>query len=415
MNNGNDTEEKKNILEVPASNQLVMLLENLFERGRLAELAHRCTVGTSDIDLREARMDQLVETLVQAWEIGPKRHRGSLWGAIDLELSFRLRSYLGLGELKLREMLASLQAEGAYDRRMAATLLWVLLHERRFNLLAEYESVLGCRYRDTGGALFKKTADLGKPGELVERFEDSIREIKVLIDSQSREIEVIARRLETLENLIPYTGGNDALSRRFQQIPRDQMRVGVFVDVQNMFYAAKKLDGARIDYEAMLDTIVSGRRLIKAAAYIVESSEIDQSGFISVLEKKGYQVRRKELKSFGDGTAKGDWDMGMAIDMIEIADQLDVVVLVSGDGDFVSLVRLIKKVGPRVELYAFGHNLSTELRGVSDQFYEISSDLLLKNHSQQAAIPVEEQGNGSDKQLRKDSAAEPSVEKKGKK
>ena len=100
----NDNEKKENILELPTSDQLMILLENLFERGRLAELAHRCTAGTSDIDLRQARMDQLIETLVQAWEIGPKRHRGSLWGAIDLELSGRLRSYLGLGELKLREI-----------------------------------------------------------------------------------------------------------------------------------------------------------------------------------------------------------------------------------------------------------------------------------------------------------------------
>ncbi|MBN2288475.1 MAG: NYN domain-containing protein [Candidatus Glassbacteria bacterium] len=213
---------------------------------------------------------------------------------------------------------------------------------------------------------------------------------------------------------MPYGGGNGALSRRFQQITKDQIRVGVFVDVQNMFYAAKKLDGARLNYEAMLDTIVAGRRLIKAVAYIVESSEIDQSGFISVLEKKGYQVRRKELKSFGDGTAKGDWDMGMAIDMIEIAGQLDVVALVSGDGDFVSLVRLIKKIGPRVELYAFGHNLSTELREVSDQFYEISSDLLLKNHHHQSALAAEEHAHGKGGPPADNSLKASSTEGKGK-
>ena len=116
-------------------------------------------------------------------------------------------------------------------------------------------------------------------------------------------------------------------------------------------------------------------------AYIVESSEIDQSGFISVLEKKGLpgSPQRAE-KSFMDGSAKGDWDMGMAIEMIESASDLDVVALVSGDGDFVSLVRLIKRIGPRVELFAFAHNLSTELKESSDEFFEISEKLLLKNH-----------------------------------
>ncbi len=414
MENINDIGKNANTLGLPKGDQLAMLLENLFERGRLADLAHRCSIAQADGNLHQAGMDELVETLVRAWEIGPKRQRGSLWGTIDLELSGRLRSYLGMGEPKLREKLAALKDEGAYDRNTAAILLWVLLHERRDNLLSEYESLLGSGYRDTGGALPAGIVNQDELKGQMERLEDISREIKALINSQSREIEEISRRLEALEKLMPSPDENEALSRRFHQIPRKQMRVGVFVDVQNMFYAAKKLDGARLNYEAMMDTIVAGRRLIKAVAYIVESSDIDQSGFISVLEKKGYQVRRKELKSFGDGTAKGDWDMGMAIDMIEIANQLDVVALVSGDGDFVSLVRLIKKTGPRVELYAFAHNLSTELREVSDQFYEISSDLLLKNHYHQNVAPAAEPVNGSGKQHPKGSAAESSVEKKGK-
>ncbi|MFC1614929.1 NYN domain-containing protein, partial [Gemmatimonadota bacterium] len=268
------------------------------------------------------------------------------------------------------------------------------------------------RYRDTGTVLPKKAEETGKQEKVLERIEDLSREIKALVNSQSREIEDIARRLEKLEKL-PYSKIDENQSRRFQKIPREQMRVGVFVDVQNMFYAAKKLDGARLNYEVMLDTILAGRRLIKAVAYIVEA-RIDQSGFISVLEKKGYQVRRKGLKSFGDGTAKGDWDMGMAIDMIEIAGQLDVVVLVSGDGDFVSLVSLIKKTGPRVELYAFGHNLSTELREVSDQFYEISSDLLLKNHHQQNITSTIESNNNNVEKLPGEFGEVPPEKNKGK-
>ena len=99
-----------------------------------------------------------------------------------------------------------------------------------------------------------------------------------------------------------------------------------------------------------------------------------------MLKKKGYQVRRKELKSFTDGTAKGDWDMGIAIDIIEAVRDLDVVALVSGDGDFVSLVQLVKRMGPVVELYAFSHNLSGELRETADKFLEIGSEMLLKEH-----------------------------------
>jgi uncharacterized LabA/DUF88 family protein len=413
MENKNMNTKEETILALPTGEQLTILLENLFDRSRLAELAHRCNVNNQDVFLRQARIEELIESLVKAWEIGPKRPRGSLWGTIDLELSSRLRNYLGLGEQKLREMLDSLQAEGAYDRKTAATLLWVLLHERWLSLLSEYESILGYRYRDTGTVLPKKAEETGKLEKILERIEDLSREIKALVNSQSREIEDIARRLEKLEKL-PNAKIDENQSRRLRQIPREQIRVGVFVDVQNMFYAAKKLDGARLNYEVMLDTILAGRRLIKAVAYIVEASEIDQSGFISVLEKKGYQVRRKGLKSFGDGTAKGDWDMGMAIDMIEIAGQLDVVVLVSGDGDFVSLVSLIKKTGPRVELYAFGHNLSTELREVSDQFYEISSDLLLKNHHQQNITSTTESKNNNLEKLPGEFVEEPPEKNKGK-
>ncbi|MBW7995575.1 MAG: NYN domain-containing protein [Candidatus Glassbacteria bacterium] len=174
-------------------------------------------------------------------------------------------------------------------------------------------------------------------------------------------------------------------NRRLEDLPEENIRVGVFIDVQNMFYAAKKLDGARLDYESILDRIVGRRRQIMALAYIVESPDIDQSGFISLLKKKGYQVRRKELKSFSDGTAKGDWDMGIAIDIIEAAPDLDVVALVSGDGDFVSLVQLVKRLGPVVELYAFNHNLSGELRETADKFNEIGSEMLLKEYGNNAS------------------------------
>ncbi len=381
--NAPNTDPVEQTTGIPTNDQLTLILENLFERQRLMELAHRCSTRDESLDLRQARTHELIEILLKAWDLGPRRSIASVWGAVDMELAGRLKGYLGLGENKLREMLSALQGEGAFDRKSSASLLWVLLHERHEQLLAEYESVLSYRYRDTGSVFMPKSLYVSKIAELSEQVERIGRELKGLVIMQTQEIEKMNRRLEDLEKkreggLIP--GRSESLERRFQNVPRNEVRVGVFVDVQNMFYAAKKINGARLDYESMLDTIVSGRRLIKALAYIVESSEIDQSGFISVLEKKGYQVRRKELKSFFDGTAKGDWDMGIAIDIIEMAAFLDVVALVSGDGDFVSLVRLVKKIGPKVELYAFGHNLSSELRETSDQFIELGPDLLLKNH-----------------------------------
>src|SRR5206468_9410181 len=127
-------------------------------------------------------------------------------------------------------------------------------------------------------------------------------------------------------------------------------RVGVFVDVQNMFYAARG-QNARLDFEVLLQTATRGRRLIRAIAYVVEAKEIDQSGFIALLKTKRYEVKRKDLKVRSDGSFKGDWDMEIALDALEMADALDVVVLVTGDGDFTGLVQKLKIRGARVEVY----------------------------------------------------------------
>jgi uncharacterized LabA/DUF88 family protein len=131
--------------------------------------------------------------------------------------------------------------------------------------------------------------------------------------------------------------------------------VAVFVDVQNMYYGARQLKG-KLDFDALLAAVVRDRRLIKATAYVVESKEIDQSGFIAMLEQRAIDVRRKTLKVRSDGSMKGDWDMEMALDILDAAGNLDVVVLVSGDGDFTSLVHRVKAMGPKVEVIAFPRN-----------------------------------------------------------
>ncbi|RMH69749.1 MAG: NYN domain-containing protein [Gemmatimonadetes bacterium] len=158
----------------------------------------------------------------------------------------------------------------------------------------------------------------------------------------------------------------------------DLERVAVFVDVQNMFYGAKKQFNARLDYAKLLDAAVGKRRLIQATAYVVQTPEIDQSAFVSMLQHRNYTVKTKDLRLRADGSAKGDWDMGMALDMLRMAERgVDVISLVSGDGDFVDLVNLIKTKGPKVEVFAFTQNIAVDLREAADHFYAIGTDLLL--------------------------------------
>jgi uncharacterized LabA/DUF88 family protein len=165
-----------------------------------------------------------------------------------------------------------------------------------------------------------------------------------------------------------------------EDIPESQKRVGIFVDVQNIFYASKQFN-SRLDFDKLLKISVGSRRLIRAIAYVVQSPEVDQSSFISMLQQKSYEVRRKDLRQRSDGSAKGDWDMGMAIDVMRFVNTLDVVVLVSGDGDFVSLVNLVKTIGPRVEVISFLHNTARDLINSADKHIPIENELLLKNGS----------------------------------
>lgn len=155
-------------------------------------------------------------------------------------------------------------------------------------------------------------------------------------------------------------------------------RVGVFVDVQNLFYSARALHHGKMNFKKLLETIVGGRELTRAIAYIVQKQDSDQSGFVDALKRLGYEIKSKELRIRLDGTAKGDWDMGIAIDALAIASKLDVVVLVSGDGDFVPLVEMLKAQGCRVEVVSFEKSSAAELLTAATEYIPIEKSWLLK-------------------------------------
>ena len=155
-------------------------------------------------------------------------------------------------------------------------------------------------------------------------------------------------------------------------------RVGVFVDVQNMFYSAKHIRGAKLDFAKLMQKAVSGRQLIRAVCYIIDNPEIDQSNFLEMLSTHGYEIKKKLLRSRSDGSAKGDWDMGIAIDAISLADKLDIIVLVSGDGDFADLVYHLKSRGVLVEAISFRNSTNEDLINAVDVYFPIEKDMLYK-------------------------------------
>jgi len=151
-----------------------------------------------------------------------------------------------------------------------------------------------------------------------------------------------------------------------------QQRVGVFVDVQNMYYSAKNLYGAKVNFAQLLKTAVAGRSLIRAIAYVIKADVKDEKNFFDALEMIGYEVKSKDLQIFYGGNKKGDWDIGIAMDTIELAQKLDTIVLVSGDGDFIPLVEYLKwGLGRTVEVAAFDRTASSKLEETADSFIDL--------------------------------------------
>lgn len=154
-------------------------------------------------------------------------------------------------------------------------------------------------------------------------------------------------------------------------------RVAVFVDVQNMFYAAKHLYNSKLNFGRLLEYIARDRNVVRAISYVVQTPDNDQSNFLAMLRSNGYEIRSKELKMRPDGSAKGDWDMGLALDALAMSDRLDTVAIVSGDGDFVELVNFLKARGVRVEVYSFPYSTAEELRYAATEYYQMGQELVM--------------------------------------
>jgi uncharacterized LabA/DUF88 family protein len=149
--------------------------------------------------------------------------------------------------------------------------------------------------------------------------------------------------------------------------------VGVFVDVSNLFYSAKSA-GVEVNYCRLLEHAAAGRDLIRASAYTgVDPENPNQRKFIDFLRANGYKVICKDIHKYEGGRIKANLDIEMAVDIMLLSENLDVVVLVSGDGDFVRLIEAVQMKGVRCEVIGFGISTSNELIDIADQFTEIGA------------------------------------------
>ena len=152
--------------------------------------------------------------------------------------------------------------------------------------------------------------------------------------------------------------------------PKEQ-RVEVLIDVQNLYHSAKNLYKSKVNFLEILKTAVSGRKFIRAFAYVVKTKTGEEKPFFEALTKLGIETRVRDLQEFYGGMKKADWDVGIVIDAIRTASSLDVIILCSGDGDFVPLVEYLKNQGKRVEVIAFGKTTSSRLKETADEFIDL--------------------------------------------
>jgi uncharacterized LabA/DUF88 family protein len=148
--------------------------------------------------------------------------------------------------------------------------------------------------------------------------------------------------------------------------------VAVFVDVANIFYAAKAA-GVDIDYVTLLKASSAGRDLVRAYAYTgLDPDNENQRNFHEFLRRHGYKVVSKDIRKYGDGKVKANLDIELVVDMMKTARNLDVVIVVSGDGDFAPAIRAVQEMGVRVEVVSFRGNTSSDLIEVADIFTDIT-------------------------------------------
>lgn len=175
-------------------------------------------------------------------------------------------------------------------------------------------------------------------------------------------------------------------------IKHSDQRVGIFIDIQNLYHSSKNLYNARVNYKELIRGLVGERKLIRAMAYVVQTEQIlaaaeaakaergeevvkqekttkSETTFFDALKQAGIELRIKDIQIFPGGAKKADWDVGMAVDAVRMADFLDVIILVTGDGDFVPLVEYLKwGKGREVEVAAFSRSTNAKLKEVADEF-----------------------------------------------
>jgi uncharacterized LabA/DUF88 family protein len=151
----------------------------------------------------------------------------------------------------------------------------------------------------------------------------------------------------------------------------DGQRVAVLADAQNLYHTAQSLHSRNIDYSALLEKATMDRELTRAIAYVIRAESPEEESFFEALRDIGFETKLKDIKTFGDGSQKADWDVGIVLDAVTLASKVDTLVLASGDGDFARLCSHLRHEGVRIEVFSFESSTAEELVDAADSFHDM--------------------------------------------
>ncbi len=176
-------------------------------------------------------------------------------------------------------------------------------------------------------------------------------------------------------------------------------RVGILIDTQNLYHGAKNLYNAKVNFQNIITDALAGRDLIRAIAYVINTDSSEEKTFFDALGKMGIETKIKDIQIFSGGAMKADWDIGLAVDAIRLAPKMDVIIIVSGDGDFGHLVDYLQGTfGCRVECAAFGKSASGILKEKVNTFIDLAENpnryLIFRNNTGRNA-PIRNTGAGN--------------------
>jgi uncharacterized LabA/DUF88 family protein len=194
------------------------------------------------------------------------------------------------------------------------------------------------------------------------RLERELQDATARVDDERRRVTELREELKA---------ARQALSAPAHVLPeRGEARVGVFVDAANLSASARRDLGSKLDYRVLLDHVLDGRKRSAAIAFVVKEGDA-YGGFASSLRDAGYELFEKVPKQRADGSKKADWDMGIAMEILDRLPDLDVIILCSGDGDYLPLLKRLKRDGRRVEVAAFRSSTDDAIVRAADAFWPL--------------------------------------------